>query len=223
MLIAIIRTVLLYVFVIFAVRIMGKRQISDLQPTELVITLLISDIAAMPMQNTSQPLLSGIIPVLILIACEIIASIIMMKNSKFRKLICGTPVVIIENGKILQDAMKKLRLTTEDLSVQLRQIDVFTLEDIQYCIMETNGKLSVLQKPESRTPTAEDMGLTIKDKGIDAVLISDGEYLIKSMKLCGFDKDRIDNILLENNVSLEDVFIMTGNNAGDYNIIRVEA
>lgn len=222
MLIAIIRTLLLYVFVIFAVRIMGKRQISDLTPTELVITLIISDIAAIPMENTSQPLLSGIIPVAILIACEIVASMIMLKSSKFRKLVCGSPVMVIEDGKILQEAMRKLRMTTEDLCIQLRQQDVFSLEDVQYCIVETNGKISVLQKPEKRTPNAEELGVNIEDSGIEAVVISDGVYLDNSIELCGFTKDKIDEILVENGVSLDEVFIMTGNRTGEYNIIRID-
>lgn len=209
-------------FVIFAVRVMGKRQISDLQPTELVITLIISDIASIPMENSSQPLLSGVVPVLILVACEIFASLIMMKNSKFRKIICGSPVMVIEDGKILQEAMRKLRMTTEDLCIQLRQEDVFSLEDVEYCIVETNGKISVLQKPEKRTPNAQELGVTIEDTGIDAVVISDGVYLDNSMKLCGFTRKRIDNILTENNVKLDEVFIMTGNKTGQYNIIRMD-
>lgn len=222
MIISIIRTLILYVFVIFAVRVMGKRQISDLQPTELVITLIISDIAAIPMENSSQPLLSGVVPVLILVACEIFASLIMMKNSKFRKIICGSPVMVIEDGKILQDAMRKLRMTTEDLCIQLRQEEVFSLEDVEYCIVETNGKISVLQKPEKRTPNAQELGVTIEDTGIDAVVISDGVYLDNSMKLCGFTRKKIDNILTENNVRLDEVFIMTGNKTGQYNIIRMD-
>lgn len=125
MLISIIRTILLYAFVILAVRLMGKRQMSDMQPSELVITMIVSDIASIPMQNTSQPLLSGVIPVAILVALEITASIIMMKWSGFRSLVCGKPVIVIKDGRILQSAMKKLRLTTEDLSVRLRQQGVF--------------------------------------------------------------------------------------------------
>ena len=125
MLISIIRTILLYAFVILAVRLMGKRQMSDMQPSELVITMIVSDIASIPMQNTSQPLLSGVIPVAILVALEITASIIMMKWSGFRSLVCGKPVIVIKDGRILQSAMKKLRLTTEDLIVRLREQCIF--------------------------------------------------------------------------------------------------
>ncbi len=220
MLTAIIRTVLLYIFVIFAVRIMGKRQISDLQPTELVITLIISDIASIPLENSDQPLLSGIVPVLILIACEIIASMIMMKNSRFRRMICGSPVMVIEDGEIKQDAMEKLRLSTEDLCIQLRQVDVFCIEDVQYCIVETNGKISVLKKPQRRTPDASDMNIEIEDNGIEAVVISDGEFLDNSMKLCKTTEEKIRKILVKNQIEVEDVFIMTCDRTGNYNIIR---
>ena len=147
MIISIIRTILLYAFVVLAVRLMGKRQISEMQPSELVITLIVSEIAAIPMQNTSQPLLSGIIPVMVLVALEIAASVLMMKSGKFRKMMCGSPIVVIRDGKILQNEMRRLRLTTEDLCVQLRQQDIFSIEDVQYCIVETNGKVSVLEKP----------------------------------------------------------------------------
>ncbi|MBR1731237.1 MAG: DUF421 domain-containing protein, partial [Ruminococcus sp.] len=159
MIITIIRTIILYVLIIFAVRIMGKRQLSELQPSELVITLIIADIASIPMENNSRPLLSGIIPMLILVSLEIIVSVLMMKIPRFRKVICGSPVMIVENGKLLQNEMKRLRITTEDLCVQLRQLGVFSLGDVEYCIAETNGKLSVLQKPDKRNPTAEDMNI----------------------------------------------------------------
>ena len=119
MLISIIRTIVLYAFVIFAIRIMGKRQISDMQPSELVATLIISNIASLPMQNTSQPFFSGVIPVVILVALEIITSAFMLKNSKFRRLVCGNPIVVIRDGVILQNQMRRLRLSNEDLFTQL--------------------------------------------------------------------------------------------------------
>ena len=148
MLISVIRTVILYVFIIAALRLMGKRQISDMQPSELVVTMIISDIASMPMQNTSQPLLSGIIPVMILVALEIAASVIMMKSRLFRRIVCGSPIVVIDDGKILQSQMKRLRLTTDELCAQLRAQNIFNLDDVQYWIVETGGTLSVLEKPQ---------------------------------------------------------------------------
>ncbi len=145
MLISLLRTVLLYVFIILAVRIMGKRQLSDMQTSELVITLVISDIAAIPMQNAEQPLLSGLLPIMILVSLEIIVSIIMLKSRRFRKIICGNPVVIIKDGKILENQIKKLRITYEDLYSLLRQQEVFDVAQIKYGIVETNGSVSLLK------------------------------------------------------------------------------
>ena len=222
MLISIIRTILLYVFIILAVRLMGKRQISDLQPSELVITLVISDIAAIPMQNTSQPLLSGIVPVLVLVALEIAASIFMMKNSTFRKLICGSPIVVIRDGELLQSQMRRLRLTTEDLCVQLRQQNIFSIEDIQYCIVETNGSVSVLEKPEIRKPTAKDFGIEIEDNKIETVVVNDGQILDNSLNLCLKKKEDVYEILQKENAKLKDVFLLTMDALGNYNLVWKE-
>lgn len=219
MLISIIRTIVLYAFVIFAIRIMGKRQISDMQPSELVATLIISNIASLPMQNTSQPFFSGVIPVVILVALEIITSAFMLKNSKFRRLVCGNPIVVIRDGVILQNQMRRLRLSNEDLFTQLRQQDVFNIEDIQYCIVETNGSISVLKKPEKRQPTAENLNIQIQDKKIQAVVINDGEILDNSLDLCHKDENYIYKILKKENKKVSDIFIMTLDGIGNYNII----
>ncbi len=223
MLISVIRTIILYTFIILAIRLMGKRQISDMQPSELVVTMVISDIASLPMQNTSQPLLSGVIPVLVLVSLEVTVSVLMMKSRRFRQLICGSPVVVIEDGKLLQKQMRRLRLTTDDLCAQLRQQNVFSLEDVQYCIMETNGVLSILEKPEKRVPNAEEIGAQIDDCKIEAVVISDGALIASSLKLCGKDKTFISNILKRNNIEIKDIFIMTLDGNGKYNIIRKES
>ena len=219
MLISIIRTIVLYAFVIFAIRIMGKRQISDMQPSELVATLIISNIASLPMQNTSQPFFSGVIPLVILVALEIITSAFMLKHSKFRRLVCGNPIVVIRDGVILQNQMRRLRLSNEDLFTQLRQQDVFNIEDIQYCIVETNGSISVLKKPEKRQPTAENLNIQIQDKKIQAVVINDGEILDNSLDLCQKDENYIYKILKKENKKVSDIFIMTLDGIGNYNII----
>lgn len=222
MIISIIRTILLYAFVVLAVRLMGKRQISEMQPSELVITLIVSEIASIPMQNTSQPLLSGIIPVMVLVALEIAASVLMMKSGKFRKMMCGSPIVVIRDGKILQNEMRRLRLTTEDLCVQLRQQDIFSIEDVQYCIVETNGKVSVLEKPQRRTPSADDLKVKIKDNKIETVVVSDGQILDNSLKLCGKNKEDVYKILKSEHTRLKDVFLMTLDALGKYNIVQKE-
>ena len=222
MIISIIRTLLLYCFIIFAIRLMGKRQISDMQPSELVVTLVISDIAALPMQNTSQPLLSGIIPVIVLVALEILTSVFMMKSKRFRRMICGSPVVVISDGKLLQKEMRRLRLTTDDLFALLRQQNIFSPEDVQYCIVETNGTVSVLEKPEKRKPTAEDFKISIPDSKLEAMVISDGRLIETALPLCSQSKDSVENVLKKEKLRQSDVLIMTLDGMGNYNIILKE-
>jgi len=223
MIIMIFRTVIIYAFIVFALRLMGKRQISEMQTSELVVTLIIAEIAASPLSNTSYTLFSGIIPTVIIVACEIIASILMMKSSKFRQIVCGCPVMVIEDGEIKQDKMKELRLTTEDLCIQLRQQGIFSLDDVQYCIVETNGKISVLEKPDKRVPVAKELGINIPDTGIEVVVINDGELLSNSVKLCNTSSEKILKILKKKNTKIEDVFIMTANKTGNYKIINKQS
>ena len=222
MFISVIRTVILYVFIIVMLRLMGKRQFGDMQPSELVVTLVVANLASIPMQNTSQPLLSGIAPVLALVSLELGVSVLMMKSRSLRRLVCGSPVVVIEDGRLLQKQMKRLRLTTDDLCAQLRQQNIFSLEDVQYCIMETNGILSVLEKPHKRKPCADDLDILIPDKKIEAVAVSDGEILKTSLDLCGHSEDDVFNILNSNNIDLDEVFLMTLDGNGSYRIIKKE-
>ena len=222
MTVALIRTIILYIVVIIAVRLMGKRQISELQTSELVITMLISDIAAIPMQNTSQPLVSGLLPILILIACEIIISVIMLKSAGFRRFICGKPVIVINDGKIDQFQMKRLRMSTEDLFEQLRQMDIFKFDDVAYAIVETNGKMSVLKKGSKQEPNVEMMQLKPEEDLLETVVISDGELSRFSLALCDLNEQQIKKVLLNKNIKQEEVFIMTADKKQNYKIVKKE-
>lgn len=193
-----------------------------MQPSELVVTLVVSDIASLPMQNTSQPLLSGIIPVLVLVSLEITASVLMMKSRCFRRLICGNPVVVIEDGKLLQKQLKRLRMSTEDLFAQLRQQDIFSIDEVQYCIVETNGSVSVLEKPSYRVPVAKNLGVKIEDNKFESVVVSDGELLPDGLKLCCGNRKQVDRILKENNHTLDEIFILTLDGNGSYHLIQKE-
>lgn len=144
----IIRTALTYVIVTAAVRIMGKRQVSDMQTSELVITLIISQVASLPLDNPERPLLSGLIPIMVLVSIEIIVSLIMMKSRKARSLICGHPILIIRNGRLIEEELKRLRITHEDVYSLLRQQNYSDEKDIMYGIIEPNGSLSVLESKD---------------------------------------------------------------------------
>lgn len=220
--ISIIRTVILYAVIIIAVRLMGKRQVGEMQTSELVVMLLISDIAALPMQNTEQPLLSGFIPILILITCEVVLSFLMMKKAGFRKIVCGMPKIVIKNGEIDQAQMRDLRMSTEDLCEQLRQDGCFKLSDVEYAVLETNGKLSVMKKPDAEPPSCSQLGIKAGSGNIETVVISDGEMSQSSIEVCNTSEKELRKILSHEKVKLEDVFIMTFTMDGNYRIIKKE-
>ena len=222
MIISFIRTILLYTIIILAVRLMGKRQISELQTSELVVTLLISDIASIPMQNPNIPILTGIIPIIVLVAFEILISTFMLKNSRFRRFICGNPVTLIDNGKLDQKKMTDLRMSIDDLEEQLRQLEVSSLSDIAYAIVETNGKLSIIKKPEKQTVDASMLNLQPQDSGIETVIVKDGEISDACLQLCHLSKDWLSGVLKKEKTNLNDVFIMTANKNKDFNIIKKE-
>ncbi len=220
MTISLIRTILLYLFVIIGLRMMGKRQIGELQPSELVVTLLISDIAAVPMQETGIPLLNGIIPIFTLVALEIIISCLMVKFDPFRKLISGKPVIIIRDGKLLQKEMRRVRFTIEDLVEALRLQNLFRIEDIDYAIVETNGKLSVLPKPDKQPVDAGMLGLYGDHAGLPMVVISDGEILPYNLSVCGLDEGWLHSILQKQNTAAKDIFLMTADRTRNFYIVN---
>lgn len=222
MLITLLRSMILYLLIIAAVRIMGKRQIGQLQPSELVITILISEIAAIPMQDNGLPLFSSIIPIFVLVAFEIIMSVINMKSMRFRRIMEGNSVIIIRDGKVEQKALKKLRITTDDLMESLRQKDVFDIQDVQYAILETNGSLSVLLKPGKRTVTADDMGLAPTDNGLPCTVINDGVVMHGLLSECGLNENRLEKLLRKKNVRRQDVFLLVADRSGQATVIRKE-
>ena len=222
MIISAIRAILLYIIIIFAMRMMGKRQISEMQTSELVITLLMSNIASIPMQDTEQSMLSGIIPMMVLLVCEIFISYLMLKKSGIRRLICGKPVIVINDGTIDQQAMKELRISTEDLYEQLRQKDVFDISEVAYAILETNGQMSVFKKSMYSPLTVGDLEIQKEDTVLQVTIVSDGEIAKSSLKVCGLGTNWLYETLKNENIALKDVFIMTADKYKNYSIIRKE-
>ncbi|WP_418792009.1 YetF domain-containing protein [Phosphitispora sp. TUW77] len=182
MLVILVRTLILYIFVVIALRIMGKRQIGQLQPFELVVTLMLSELAAIPMESPGIPLINGITPILTLIAAQVILSYISLKSDRARAVICGTPSVLIENGKIVESELKRLRYNLSDLLEQLRAKDVPNISDVEFAILETSGQLSVIEKSQKRPVMPEDLNLSTKYEGLPFTLIMDGQVLHKNLK-----------------------------------------
>lgn len=207
--IAFIRTVILYVFVVTAVRLMGKRQIGELQPSELVVAILISELAAIPMQETGIPLVSGIIPILTLVACEITLSAITLWSAKFRHVITGKPSVLIRNGVIDQQEMRRLCFTIDDLMEELRLCGYMSVDEIAFAVLETNGKLSVFPNCQNKPVTASMMNLSCCDGGLPVMLICDGMLSLPSLSGAGKDMIWLQNVLSAQGFSPQDVFLMT--------------
>lgn len=222
LLVSVIRTLLLYSFVIFSVRLMGKRQMGEMQASEMVVTLLISNIAAIPMQSVDMPLLSGIVPIISLVLIELAMSYIMLKSSAVRHFISGRPVVVISNGKIDQEAMKKIRFSNEDLFEQLRKNSIFNLSDVEYAIIEPDGVLSVLVKAAAMPPNAENCGMKNVETSFYAMLISDGKIEEDSSVLVGWSRDEIENAVKASGCEMSRVFLMVGDKNKKYHIIRRE-
>lgn len=217
------RTLLMYGVILAAVRVMGKRQISQLQTSELVVTLLLSELAVLPIQEEDTPLWMGLVPMGALVLCELLASFSMLKSGRFRKLVCGSPTVVIQRGEILQKQMRRLRMTTEDLFEQLRQNGVFYLEDVAWAIVETNGTLSVLRRPEQDPATPKQLGLKPENQGLEVAVISDGELSRQSLALCGRDEAWVEKRLKERGLGRQEVFLMTVRTDGNYRIVRRRA
>ncbi len=220
MIISLIRAVILYAVAIFLIRLMGKRQIGELQPSELVITMLISEIASLPMQDNSIPMLNAIVALFILVSFEILTSALSLKFHKIRTVMQGHPVIIIRNGKIDVAALKKLRISLNDLLSALRQKDVFEISQVSYAIFETNGKISVLLNPQDKTATASDLNLNPEDNGMPFAVICDGKYNDNAAKEAGIDKNETERIIAKKHLEIKDILLMTVNGKKHSEIIR---
>lgn len=219
------RTMILYIVIVVAVRIMGKRQIGELSPTELVITILISNIATLPIEDTNIPLMAGLVSIFTLVACEVLVSGIILKSIKMRKLVSGSAKILIRDGVIDQKQMSNLRLSIDDLSAQLRGQGCFDINQVAFAVVETTGKLNIYQKFKSQQPTNQDLHVK-EPKNADAppmVVVADGKINESALGYCEKDKEWIGGILEEKKCPLEEVFLLTCDRSGNYKLIQKEA
>lgn len=220
MLIVLIRAILLYVLLIFSLRLMGKRQLGELQPSELCITILVSNIASIPIENPSIPLSWGVIPILLLVGFELITSYLAIAKPKIRHLISGNPVVVVADGVIDQKALKSLRFSIDDLTESLRTSGVFDLSEVDYAVVETNGRVSVLQKYYAQTITNQAMNLSGNNSGPISVIVSNGELVADEFLRCNLTQQWLFDILKKEKIELNDIFVMTLNKQQKYEIIK---
>lgn len=182
MILIFIRTLILFTLVVVALRLMGKRQIGKLQPYELVIIVLIADLASVPMENIGIPLMSGIIPILTLLFLEVTISYISLKSERLRGIVCGTPSVLVQNGKIVESELSKLRYNVNDLLEQLRAKNFPNIADVEFAILETSGEVSVIPKSQKRPVNPADLNIPTKYEGIPMTLIIDGYVFENNLK-----------------------------------------
>lgn len=215
MVITFLRTVILYLLIIVGVRLLGKRQIGELEPSELVLALLIADLAAVPMQDLGIPLLAGIVPILTLLCLTTIFSILNLRSTAFRALLCGRPSILIQNGRIDQHELRRNRLTLDELTEELRLQGVTDLESVKYAVLETNGQLSVLLRAAQQPVTPQQLGRKVEEPGLPLPIVRDGVVVEANLQARGLSRQWLRQALAERSLSgPEAVFLLTVDELG---------
>lgn len=222
MILSYLRTILLYLVLILAVRLMGKRQIGEMEPAEFVVTMLIANLAAIPMQDGAIPLYSGLVPILTVLGTELVLSGIIMKNVKLRKLFNGKPVILINNGKLDQKNLWRTRITLDELIAALREKNVLDMSEVQYAILETNGKVTVFPYPKHLPASAKDAGVQAKEQFLPVSLVEDGYVFHENLKLLGKDAQWLQKLLEEKKMCLSETLLLTMEQSGKVVCLKKE-
>ena len=209
MILSYMRTVVLYLVLIFAIRMMGKRQIGQMEPSEFVVTMLVGNLAAIPMQDGGIPLYSGLLPILTVLGLELVLSGVIMKSVALRKFLCGKPVILIDNGRILQENLRAARVNLDELTGHLREKDVLDIRSVQYAILETNGNLSVFPYPKDRPASAKEAGIQAGEQFLPVTIIEDGYISQDNLAIAGKDRRWLRQVLNQHQVNALDIFLLT--------------
>ena len=214
-----IRTFIVYIVAILAVRIMGKRQIGELKPHELVITILVSETANMPLEDNNTPLVNMLVPIMLFVSFEIIVSAISMKSLSFRNILQGKPIFVIRKGKLDEKQLKRMRLTMDDLIDAVRQKDIFDISTVQDAVVETNGSISVLQKAEEAPVTPKQMKLSVKEESVPVTIVIDGKPVTEYFGEEKTDSHRIELIVKNTGKDIQDIMLLTVDDKGNTFVI----
>ncbi len=224
MLIIIVRAVLLYTVIVLSLRLMGKKQLAQLQPSELVTTIMISNIATLSLEDSSVPMIYGVVPILIIVCVDVFMSFVMLKSTRVRRIITGTPQIIISDGKIDQQVMKHLRYSIDELMEAMRECMIFDISQVQYAIVETNGNINFYQKSRYRNVENGNLGLSVQNCNPPSLLIKDGEINYPVLKNWDGGEEKLQKLLDENGVKLKDVFILTDSeDEGTHIVLKKDA
>lgn len=216
MLITFVRSIILYIIVLVVMRLMGKREIGQLQPFELAIAIMIADLASVPMSEVGIPIINGIIPIFGLLLMHLIISYMNLKSMKMRGLICGKPSILIYRGKINENVMRKERFTINELQERLRANNINDIGDVEYAILETSGQVSIIEKPNKRTTIPEDFNIMPDYEGMSYDLVVDGKVMNENLKKLGKDYKWLKNQVKKFNMNPEEAFLVTINGKGDF-------
>lgn len=209
MLIIFFRAIVLYSIVLVVMRLMGKREIGQLQPFELAIAIMIADLATIPMADTGVPITNGIVPILGLLVMHLLISTINLKSMKAREIICGKPRILVYRGKIDEKALKKERFTLNELQERLRDKNIVNISDVEYAILETNGQISVIEKPNKRNTIPEDFGINPEYEGLPYDLVVDGKIMTDNLKILGKEYSWLEKEVLKFGYKPEEALIVT--------------
>ena len=208
------RTLCLYLVLIFAVRLMGKRQIGEMEPAEFVVTMLVANLAAIPMQDGAIPLYSGLVPILTVLGMELVLSGLILRSVRLRQLLCGKPVILIDNGKILQENLKSARINLDELTGQLRAKDVLDIRTVQFAILETSGDLSVFPYPKEKPASAKDAGVQATGQHLPVTVVEDGYLSRENLERAKKDEKWLEKVLSQHNCGIQDTFLLTVDESG---------
>lgn len=214
MILSYLRTIVLYMVLIFSIRLMGKRQIGQMEASEFVVTMLVANLAAIPMQDGAIPLYSGLVPILTVLGTELVLSGLILHSVMLRRFFCGKPVILINNGKILQENLRKTRVTMDELTGHLREKDVLDITAVQYAILETDGNLSVFPYPKERPASAKDAGIHPKKQFLPVTIVEDGFVSKENLKKAGKDESWLKKVLQKYDAGVQDTLLLTVD-AGD--------
>ncbi len=215
MITVIVRCLIIYIIALIIMRIMGKRQIAQMQPFELVITLIIADLATIPMADVSIPLVNGIVPLIVLAILHFIITFISCKWLRSREFFNGRPIVLVDENGIVEDSLKKLNVNINDIVEACRYAGYLSLSDVQYVIMETNGNISIIPNSDNTPVTREDLKIKEDEPSLPTIIISDGKFSNENMKILRLQKENVETFLKDHNASVKDIIIMSYTENGE--------
>ena len=222
MLISYFRTAFLYLVLILSIRMMGKRQIGQMEASEFVVTMLVANLASIPMQDSAIPLYSGLLPILVVLGLELTLSGLILRSVWVRRFFCGKPVILIDNGKILLENLRRTRVTLDELTGHLRQKDVLDIQAVQFAILETDGSLSVFPYPEQRPATAKEAGIQAEKQYLPITIVEDGYVSRENLQKAGKNQTWLEEILKQNQATRQETLLLTVDSNGHVTFMRKE-